>query len=64
MYTDRTADGGQCTISEGWKSTATLGVDLGGVASISSINIYYRTDDIEGLLFYMSVNMLVNIWIK
>lgn len=64
MYTDRTANGGQCTISDGRKFTATLGVDLGGVASISSINIYYRTDDIEGLLFYMSVNMLVNIWIK
>lgn len=45
LYSDRGASGGQCTISDGMKSTATLRVDLGEVASISYINIYYRTDN-------------------
>lgn len=44
LYSDRTASGGQCTISADEKLTATLIVDLGSVASISHINIYYRTE--------------------
>nr|XP_034322582.1 multiple epidermal growth factor-like domains protein 10 [Crassostrea gigas] len=44
MYTDRGV-GGQCTISEDGKNTATWRVDLGRVVSISHIDIYYRTDN-------------------
>lgn len=47
LYSDRSASGGQCTISDGGKSMATLGVDLGEVASISYIDIYYRTDNLQ-----------------
>lgn len=41
---DNRGDGGQCTISDGGKYNATWRVDLGGVVSISYINIYYRKD--------------------
>ena len=41
--TNRSAGGGQCVISENFARTATWGVDLRGVVSISHINIYYRT---------------------
>ena len=44
-YEDRSAAGGQCVISENYVQTATWRVDLGGVVSISHINIYYRTDN-------------------
>ena len=47
-YTDRSAAGGQCVISEYFKQTATWRVDLGGVVSISHIDIYYRTDNKPG----------------
>ena len=43
LYTDRSAVGGQCVISENEASNATWGVDLRDVVSISHINIYYRT---------------------
>ena len=43
LYDDRSAHGGQCVISESYVRTATWGVDLGDVVSISHINIYYRT---------------------
>ncbi|XP_061166271.1 receptor-type tyrosine-protein phosphatase epsilon-like [Saccostrea echinata] len=43
-YSDRSAGGGQCTISDG-KETATWTVDLESVASISHVNIFYRTDN-------------------
>ena len=43
LYTDRSVAGGQCVMSENFARTATLWVDLGGVVSISHIDIYYRT---------------------
>lgn len=46
LYTDRGANGGQCTISVDGVYNATLGVDLGRVVSISHIDIYYRTDNL------------------
>ena len=45
-YTDRSAAGGQCTLSDNYKYRATWMVDLGGVVSISHIDIYYRTDNL------------------
>ena len=49
-YTDRSAAGGQCVISENGRQTATWGVDLGGVVRISHIDIYYRTDNIPRMM--------------
>nr|XP_022311896.1 receptor-type tyrosine-protein phosphatase mu-like isoform X4 [Crassostrea virginica] len=43
LYTNRSAAGDQCVISENGRRTATWRVDLGGVVSISHIDIYYRT---------------------
>lgn len=57
LYSDRGASGGQCTISDGMKSTATLRVDLGEVASISYINIYYRTDNLLSMLIVVCTNL-------
>ena len=45
LYDDRSAAGGQCVINEPFAKTATWRVDLGGVVSISHIDIYYRTDN-------------------
>ncbi|XP_078327577.1 uncharacterized protein LOC111116527 isoform X2 [Crassostrea virginica] len=47
LYTDRSANGGQCVITENKAQTATWRVDLGGVVSISHIDIYYRTGNKE-----------------
>ncbi|XP_078327527.1 receptor-type tyrosine-protein phosphatase epsilon-like [Crassostrea virginica] len=44
-YTDRSANGGQCVITENYHKSATWRVDLGSVVSISHIDIYYRTDN-------------------
>ena len=44
-YTDRSAAGGQCAISDNYRYRATWRVDLGGVVSISHIDIYYRTEN-------------------
>lgn len=52
LYTDRSPDGGQCTINDDGKFLATWRVDLGEVFSISHINIYYRTDNKQGVLFF------------
>lgn len=46
-YTDRTAGGGQCTISDDGKHTAEWRVDLGSVVSIRRIDIYYRIERIS-----------------
>lgn len=58
LYSDRGASGGQCTISDGMKSTATLRVDLGEVASISYINIYYRTDNQLSMLIVVCTYLI------
>ena len=50
-YTNRSAAGGQCVITENFHTTATWGVDLGKVVSISHINIYYRTDNSPSTFF-------------
>lgn len=44
MYDDRGV-GGQCTICDDGKYTATWRVDLGKVVSIGHIDLYYRTDN-------------------
>ena len=46
FYTDRSAFGGQCVIPANEAERATWRVDLGGVVSISHIDIYYRTDNL------------------
>ena len=48
-YTDRSAAGGQCTLSDNYKYRATWMVDLGGVVSISHIDIYYRTENLPSM---------------
>ena len=50
-YTDRSAAGGQCVITENDHTSATWRVDLGGVVSISHIDIYYRTDNLPSTDF-------------
>lgn len=50
VYTDRGSTGGQCTINAENYYKAEWGVDLGSVVSISRINIYYRTDNLAGML--------------
>ncbi|XP_061180691.1 multiple epidermal growth factor-like domains protein 10 [Saccostrea echinata] len=46
-FTDLSANGYQCTVSENAKQTATLWVDLGRILSIRYITIYYRTENEE-----------------
>lgn len=41
-------DQGQCTISDDGKYNATWRVDLGGVVSISHIDLYYRLGNLNG----------------
>ncbi|XP_056003628.1 multiple epidermal growth factor-like domains protein 10, partial [Ostrea edulis] len=47
LYTDRSAGGNQCTMSNTGQTTVTWRVDLGSVVSISHIDIYYRTDNVR-----------------
>lgn len=48
---DRTAAGGQCTISDNEQKKVTWRVDLGGVVSISHIDIYYRTENLQSMKY-------------
>ena len=50
-YSNRSAAGGQCVISDNMKRSATWRVDLGGVVSISHIDIYYRTDNKPRMIY-------------
>lgn len=52
LYTDRSALGGQCVISENNARTATWRVDLEGVVSISYIEIFYRREA-GGMIFFI-----------
>lgn len=53
LYSDRLPFANQCTISENSLYTAEWGVDLGSVASISHINIFYRTDNLPSMNIHM-----------
>lgn len=50
LYTDRSAAGGQCSISADNNYTeAVLRIDLEAVVSISNITIYYRTENQQSI---------------
>ena len=51
LYNNRSELGGQCVISEYYAQTATWMVDLGGMVSISHIDIYYRTNNLPRMLY-------------
>ena len=59
LYDDRSALGGQCVISENFARTATWGVDLERVVSISYIDIYYRTDNKPRMITLFFVDWLM-----
>ncbi|XP_061190089.1 multiple epidermal growth factor-like domains protein 10 [Saccostrea echinata] len=46
LFSDRSLNGGQCTISGNQEQTATLLVNLGRILSIHHITIYYRTENL------------------
>ena len=58
-HNDRSAEGGQCVISENERMRATLRVDLKGVCSISHIDIYYRTGNTGSPYVYCMVRNII-----
>lgn len=53
FYSDRTADGGQCSVSDDKNYTEALWrVDLGEIVSISHINVFYMTDHEQGIAMF------------
>ena len=57
-YTNRSAMGSQCVISENFAKTATWWVDLGDVVSISHIDIYYRTDNFPRMFYIQNMKVI------
>lgn len=53
LYSDRLPFANQCTISENSQYTTEWRVDLGSVASISHINIFYRTDNLPSMSIHL-----------
>lgn len=54
LYSNRTADGGQCSISANNNCTEALWrVDLGEIVSISHINIFFMTDNEQGIAIFL-----------
>lgn len=58
-YTDRSAGGGQCVVSENFLKTAEWKVDLEKIVSISHIDIYYRTDNKPSMEYWVTNNLTV-----
>lgn len=53
LYSDLSAFGGQCVISDDFKSTAEWRLDLGRIHILHHIVIHYRTEHIDsGTLFF------------
>lgn len=47
LKSDLSANGGQCSVSANYKTTAEWKVYLGGVFKIHRISIHYRTDNLQ-----------------